>query len=235
MTTLSEEALKALQDMMDNTIKKALKERDEERESSSDEENPEDDPLEALTKKMEKLQEMVRGKDQDFDFDNLGLYGITGLPPKFRMPDVAKFNGSGDPKLHLKQYITIMSATTLNAEQKLGLFPLTLEGVASDWYHALPTSAKSDWKTLNEAFRGHFSYNAALEVSLKDLEMTKQKDGETFSEFLIRWRNKAALMPNKPLERDQVRIIARNVHSTWVEKLQLMNARNFIELNDDGL
>ena len=93
MTTLSEEALKALQDMMDNAIKKALKERDEERESSSDEENPEDDPLEALTKKMEKLQEMVRGKDQDFDFDNLGLYGITGLPPKFRMPDVAKFNG----------------------------------------------------------------------------------------------------------------------------------------------
>ena len=65
--------------------------------------------------------------------------------------------------------------------------------------------------------------------------MTKQKDGETFSEFLIRWRNKAALMPNKPSERDQVRIIARNVHSTWVEKLQLMNPRNFVELYDDGL
>ena len=128
-----------------------------------------------------------------------------------------------------------MSATTLNAEQKLGLFPLTLEGVASDWYHALPTSTKSDWKTLNEAFRGQFSYNAALEVSLRDLEMTKQKDGKTFSEFLIRWRNKAALMPNKPSERDQVKIITRNVHSTWVEKLQLMNPRNFVELYDDGL
>ena len=89
------------------------------------------------------------------------------------MPDVTKFNGSGGPKLHLKQYITIMSATTLNAEQKLGLFPLTLEGVASDWYHALPTSTKSNWKTLNEAFRGQFSYNTFLEVSLRDLEMTK--------------------------------------------------------------
>ena len=103
MTALSEEAMKALQDMMDNAIKKALKEWDEERESSSDEEeNPEGGALEALTKKMEKLQEMVKGKDQDFDFDNLGLYGITGLPPKFRMPDVTKFNGSGDPKLYLK-------------------------------------------------------------------------------------------------------------------------------------
>ena len=55
ITALSEEAMKALQDMMDNAIKKALKERDEERESSSDEENPENDALEALTKKMEKL------------------------------------------------------------------------------------------------------------------------------------------------------------------------------------
>ena len=63
MAALSEEAMKALQDMMDNAIKKALKEWDEERESSSDEENPENDALEALTKKMEKLQEMVKGKD----------------------------------------------------------------------------------------------------------------------------------------------------------------------------
>ena len=42
MVELSVEAMKALQDMMDNAIKKALKERDEERESSSDEETPED-------------------------------------------------------------------------------------------------------------------------------------------------------------------------------------------------
>ena len=114
MATLSEEAMKALQDMMDNAIKKALKERDEEQKNSrSDEEtekNPEKRPeleaINALTKKMEKLQELVRVKD--FDFDNLGLRGIAGLPPKFKMPDVSKFNGAGDPRMHLKQYITIM-------------------------------------------------------------------------------------------------------------------------------
>ena len=55
MAALRDDAIKALQDMMDNAIKKALKERDEERESSSDDENPENDALEALTKKMEKL------------------------------------------------------------------------------------------------------------------------------------------------------------------------------------
>ena len=58
MTALSNEAMKALQDMMDNAIKKALKERDEERESSSDDEgerNLDNEALEALTKKMEKL------------------------------------------------------------------------------------------------------------------------------------------------------------------------------------
>ena len=100
---------------------------------------------------MEKLQELVRVKD--FDFDNLGLRGIAGLPPKFKIPDVSKFNGAGDPRMHLKQYITTMSATPLNAEQKLGLFPLSLEGIALDWYHAQSIATQANWKALNEAFR----------------------------------------------------------------------------------
>ena len=137
--------------------------------------------------------------------------------------------------MHLKQYIIIMSATPLNAEQKLGLFPLSLEGIALDQYHAQSTATQANWKALNEAFREQFSHNATLEISLQDLEMTKQKDGESFSEFLTRWRNKAALMKNKPSEKDQVRMVVRNVLPAWVENLQMMNPRSFDELYDDGL
>ena len=65
--------------------------------------------------------------------------------------------------------------------------------------------------------------------------MTKQKDGESFSEFLTRWRNKAALMKNKPFEKDQVRMVVQNVLPAWVENLQMMNPRSFDELYDDRL
>lgn len=50
-----------------------------------------------------------------------------------------------------------------------------------------------------------------LEVTLRDLEMTKQKGDETFSEFLARWRGKAASMVNRPNEEDQIDIIIKNL------------------------
>ena len=74
-----------------------------------------------------------------------------------------------------------------------------------------------------------------LEVSIRDLELTKQKSNESFSNFLTRFMNKAGLMKNKLAEKDQVRMIVRNVSPNLVERLQMMNPKMFIDLYDDGL
>ena len=47
--------------------------------------------------------------------------------------------------------------------------------------------------------------------------------------------NKAGLMKNKLVEKDQVRMIFRNVSSNLVERLQMMNPKTFMDLYDDGL
>ena len=84
----------------------------------------ENDDISTLTKKMEELQELVKEKrvSAEFDLENMGVKGMKNLPPKFTMPDMQKFSEIGDPKLHLKQYGSIMSATSLDTEQKLGGF-----------------------------------------------------------------------------------------------------------------
>ena len=56
-----------------------------------------------------------------------------------------------------------------------------------------------------------------------------------FSDFLTRFMNKAGLMKNKLAEKDQVRMILRNVSLNLVERLQMMNPKIFIDLYDDGL
>ena len=56
-----------------------------------------------------------------------------------------------------------------------------------------------------------------------------------FSDFLTRFMNKAGLMKNKLAEKDQVRMIVRNVSSNLVERLQMMNPKTFVDLYDDGL
>ena len=47
--------------------------------------------------------------------------------------------------------------------------------------------------------------------------------------------NKAGLMKNKLVEKDQVRIVVRNISSNLVERLQIMNPKSFVDLYDDEL
>ena len=72
-------------------------------------------------------------------------------------------------------------------------------------------------------------------MSIRDLELTKQRSNESFLDFLKRFMNKASLMKNKLAEKDQVRIVVRNVSPNLVERLQMMNPKSFVDLYDDGL
>ena len=42
-------------------------------------------------------------------------------------------------------------------------------------------------------------------------------------------------MKNKLAEKDQVRMVVHNVSSNFVERLQMMNTKTFVDLYDDGL
>ena len=47
--------------------------------------------------------------------------------------------------------------------------------------------------------------------------------------------NKAGLMKNKLAEKDQVRMIVKNISPNLVERLQMMNSKMFVDLYNDGL
>ena len=99
------------------------------------------------------------------------------------------------------------------------LFMLSLEGMAVNWYHGLEKSIRADWRDLCSTFLKQYEYNTKLEVSIRDLELTKQRSNESFSDFLTRFMNKAGLIKNKLAEKDQVRMVVRNVSPNLVERL----------------
>ena len=151
------------------------------------------------------------------------------------MPQLQKFDGTGDPRIHLSQYTTTMSTTKAPMYVIARLFMLSLEGMAVNWYHGLEKSIRAYWKELCSTFLKQYEYNTKLEVSIRDLKLTKQRSNESFSDFLTRFMNKAGLMKNKLAEKDQVRMVIRNVSPNLVERLQIMNPKSFVDLYDDGL
>ena len=177
--------------------------------------------MQALNQKMSKMEELIKGQGigYSFDFDDILCMEVGELPEKFKMPQLQKFDGTGDPRIHLSQYTTTMSTTKAPMSVVTRLFVLSLEGMAVNWYHGLEKSVRAYWREMCAAFLKQYEYNTKLEVSIKDLELTMQKPNKSFSNFLIRFMNKVGLMKNKLAEKDQVRMIVHNVSPNLVESL----------------
>ena len=71
------------------------------------------------------------------------------------------------------------------------LFVLSLEGMAINCYHGLEKSIQADWRELCTIFLKQYDHNNKLEMSIRDLELSKQKYNESFFDFLPRFMNKA--------------------------------------------
>ncbi|KAJ9170390.1 hypothetical protein P3X46_018502 [Hevea brasiliensis] len=196
--------------------------------------------IRVVTEMMEKLQASVK-KQAEFtgmgllDADDFDIQLDGNLPEKIKMPDLAKFDGTGDPKTHLRSYLIVMKTTVLTKNQVTQFFSMSLEGVASSWYHGLEATVRKDWEELVRRFVQQYSYNTALDVTLRDLETTRQKPNETFSEYLLRWRKKAMKMTNRPAEKDQVRLVVKSLQPSYYEKLCYYPLATFEQLYDAGI
>ena len=110
--------------------------------------------MKVLTQKMSKMEELMRGQGMgySFDFDDMMQFDGDKLPDKFKMPQLQKFDGTGDPRIHLSQYMTTMSTTKAPMSVVARLFVLSLEGTTINWYHGLEKLIRADWKELCSTF-----------------------------------------------------------------------------------
>ena len=104
------------------------------------------------------------------------LYNIGGissktpiaLPPKFKTSNAEKFDGTRDPKQHVRRYLSIAKMKGLDEKQNLHAFPLSLIGVASRWYYSLDPRMTKVWNELVELFVDQFIFNTMIDVTLRD-------------------------------------------------------------------
>ena len=73
-----------------------------------------------------------------------------------------------------------------------------------------------------------------IDVTLWDLETTKQGIGEIFSEYMTRWKGKASRMVNRPNEKDQINMIIKNLLPAYNSRLLSSPISSFGELCDCG-
>ena len=107
-------------------------------------------------------------------------------------------------------------------------------GGASRWYYSLDPSKTKVWNELVELFVDQFIFNTMIDVTLRDLETTKQGVGETFSKYMTRWKTNVSRTVNRPNEKDQMNTIIKNLLSVYNSRLLSSSISLFRELYDCG-
>lgn len=109
------------------------------------------------------------------------LYSICGLrsnatiplPPKFKVYDAKKFDGTGDATQHVRWYIILIEMNGLDDNQTFYAVPLSLTKGALRRYYNLNPSNKIVWSELVDLFVKQFFFNTMIDVTLNDFKTTK--------------------------------------------------------------
>ena len=90
-----------------------------------------------INQKMSKMEEMIkreRRMDGLMDYQLLSLFLDVRLTPKFKMPVLDKFDGTGCPKSHLKMYMRAMQPLGATKEMLAQMFQNTLTRATLRWF-----------------------------------------------------------------------------------------------------
>ena len=91
---------------------------------------------------------------------------------------------TGNPVVHLRMFVRTLQPMGLESGMFCNLFHRTLAGVAAKWFISLEDSKTRNWEDIMNAFVAQYNYNTQLDVTLRDLETTRQNSGKSFVDFL---------------------------------------------------
>uniref|UniRef100_A0A2N9HSQ0 Retrotransposon gag domain-containing protein n=1 Tax=Fagus sylvatica TaxID=28930 RepID=A0A2N9HSQ0_FAGSY len=162
-----------------------------------------------LDSKIDSLEEKIRliqglNSFGNTDFSSMSWFPNMTVPPKFKAPEFEKYNGRGDPMIHLQMYCRKMAPYADNEPLLIQTFQDTLTGNAAEWYSQLKKI--SHWKELADTFLAQYGFNSQIAPDRFDLQRMEKKSNETFREYAQRWREKAARARPPLDEREMIKI-----------------------------
>ena len=103
-----------------------------------------------LANRMAQLKFSLKEKSaiRSHDYIDLLLFKDEPFPEDFKLPNFTKFNGTSDPRVHLRQYTTFMASTKLTESQIVKFFFTLLEEGPRAWFFDLEDEIKNDWMLL---------------------------------------------------------------------------------------
>ncbi|GJY40221.1 reverse transcriptase domain-containing protein [Tanacetum coccineum] len=109
--------------------------------------------------------------------------------PRTRMPSHVKtYDGSGDPKDHLKLFQAAAKTERWAMPTWCHMFNSTLTGNARVWFDKLPRESIDSYEDLRTAFRENYLQQTKHIKDPVEIHHIKQRDGESTEDFMERYK-----------------------------------------------
>ena len=151
------------------------------------------------------------------DLDSLTNFPQVIMPPKFKAPEFAKYDGTGDPCAYLCIFYRKMAPYGDNHPLLYQIFPNSLNGFVAIGYARLERT--SGWREMANLFLEYYRFNTEIAPNYIVLMRIEKKSMESFYEYAQRWRELAAQVQPPMMEDEMIKWFIDNLKPSYYEKM----------------
>ncbi|KAE8665814.1 hypothetical protein F3Y22_tig00112528pilonHSYRG00063 [Hibiscus syriacus] len=165
---------------------------------------------EKFIQRLENIEEVIKSIETvesfyGFDAKELSLVPGLVIPPKFKVPDFEKYNGTTCPSYH----ITI-------------------------WYNQLKRTQIRSWRDLAQAFLGQYKHMTDMAPDRTMLQNMNMKCNESFRQYSQRWKDVASQVHTPLTEKEFTTLFISTLKFPYVNHMIRVVSNNFSDIIISG-
>ncbi|XP_040967902.1 uncharacterized protein [Gossypium hirsutum] len=164
----------------------------------------------------------------------LSLVPDLVLPPKFKVPDSEKYDGTRCPKAHLIMFCQKMTGYVNEDKLIIHCFQDSLVGSALRWYNQLNRERIRSWKDLASTFCEQYKHVSDMVHDRMTLQMMKKKLTETFKQYAQRWRDISAQVEPSLTKTEITVLFINTLKAPFYNKLVGSATKDFVNIVISG-
>ncbi|KAK5773333.1 hypothetical protein PVK06_049639 [Gossypium arboreum] len=151
------------------------------------------------------------------DAKDLSFVPDLVLPPKFKIPEFEKYNGTSCPEAHITMFCRRMTGYINNDQLLIHCFQDSLIGSAVKWYNQLSRVKIHSWTDLAQAFMKQYSHVTVMVPDRITLQNMEKKQNESFRQYAQRWREVATQVQPPLLEKETTMLFINTLEAPFID------------------
>ncbi|XP_070054894.1 uncharacterized protein [Nicotiana tomentosiformis] len=183
--------------------------------------------IKSLEQNIKNIQGL--GGNKIASFSDLRMFPHIHLPPGFKTPKFEKYDGHGDPIAHLKRHCNQLRGEGGKEELMIDYFGESIVWVVSEWFIDQDISHWHALDDMAQAFVKHIQYNINIAPDRNSLSNMKKSPTESFREYAIKWREKAARFKSPMDNHELITFFLEAQEPDYFQNMMSAMGRPFVE------